>query len=49
MDVVPATMFTEGNVNMSELVARLAERAAPFRIALPADPRDKMYTMRLHS
>lgn len=49
MDVVPATMFSEGSVNMTELAARLAEHAAPYRIALPADPRDKMYVMRLNS
>lgn len=49
MDVVPATMFSEGSVDMTELSARLAEHAYPYRIALPADPRDKMYVMRLHS
>jgi hypothetical protein len=49
MDVVPATMFSEGSVDMNELVARLAERAFPYRIAPPSDPRDKMYVMRLNS
>lgn len=49
MDVVPATMFSEGSVDMTELAARLAEHAYPYRIALPADPRDKMYVMRLNS
>lgn len=49
MDVIPATMFSEGSVNMSELVARLAEHAFPYRIAPPADSRDKMYVMRLNS
>lgn len=49
MDVVPATMFSEQQVDMKELTSRLAERAAPFRIAPPADPKDRMYTMRLNS
>ncbi|HEX6464227.1 MAG TPA: hypothetical protein VFZ98_07240 [Vicinamibacterales bacterium] len=49
MDVVPATMFSDGSVDMTELTARVAERAYPFRIAPPADPRDKMFVMRLNS
>jgi hypothetical protein len=49
MDVVPATMFSEGSVDMTELTARVAERAYPYRIAPPADPRDKMFVMRLNS
>lgn len=49
LDVVPATMFSDQSVDMTELVARLAEVAAPFRIAPPADPKDRMYVMRLNS
>jgi hypothetical protein len=49
MDVVPATMFSEQSVDMRELVARLAEVAQPYRIAIPADPKDRMYVMRLNS
>jgi hypothetical protein len=49
MDVVPATMFSEGSVDLTELTARVAERAYPYRIAPPADPRDKMFVMRLNS
>jgi len=45
-----ATMFTDRSTDMTELVARLAERAAPpHRIAVPADPRDKLYVMRLNT
>lgn len=49
MDVVPATMFSEQSVDMREFTARLAERAHPFRIAPPSDPKDRMYVMRLNS
>ena len=49
LDVKPATMFSEQSVDMTELVARLAERAFPYRIAPPADPKDKMYVMRLNA
>lgn len=49
MSVVPATMFSEGSVDLTELTSRVAERAYPFRIAPPADPRDKMFVMRLNS
>lgn len=44
-----ATMFSDASVDFSELVARLAERAVPFRIAPPADPKDRMYVMRLNT
>lgn len=49
MDVKPATMFSEQVVDMRELIARLSERANPYRIAAPADPKDRMYVMRLNS
>jgi hypothetical protein len=42
-------MFSEQSVDMRELVARLAEVAQPYRIAIPADPKDRMYVMRLNS
>lgn len=45
-----ATMFSDRSVDMSELVARLAERAAPqHRISVPAHPNDKLYVMRLNT
>lgn len=47
--VQPATMFTEQQIDMTELVARLAEVAQPYRIAPPSDPADRMYAMRLNS
>jgi len=49
MNVVPANMFSDQDVDMRELIARLSERAYPYRIACPADPRDKLYIMRLNS
>lgn len=49
MLVKPADMFSEQSIDMTELVARLAERAHPYRIALPADERDRMFVMRLNS
>lgn len=49
ISVTTATMFSDQTVDMTELVARLAEVAAPFRIAPPADPKDRMYVMRLNS
>lgn len=49
MLVKPADMFSEQSIDMSELTARLAERAHPYRIAIPADERDRMFVMRLNS
>lgn len=49
MDVSPANMFSDQQVDMSELVVRLTELAMPYRIAVPADPRDRMYVMRANT
>jgi hypothetical protein len=48
IDVTPATMYADQSADFSELVARIAERAVPFRIAPPNAP-DKLYTMRLNA
>lgn len=48
IDVTPATMYADQSADFSELVARIAERATPFRIAPPNAP-DKLFTMRLNS
>lgn len=46
MDVVEATMMTEQTINLDELVARLSEVVAPYRIALPVHKDDKLFVMR---
>lgn len=46
MDVIAATMLSEGSVDMRELVARLHEHTVPYRIALPTHKDDKLYIMR---
>ena len=49
MDVVPATMLSEGSVKLDELIARLSEHVYPYRIALPVHKDDKLYVMRGNS
>lgn len=46
--VQAGSMYAEESVDFSELMARIAERAVPFRIAPPIAP-DKLYVMRLNS
>lgn len=46
--VVAGNMYTEQSADFSELIARLAERAEPFRIAPPNAP-DKVFVMRLNA
>lgn len=48
ISVTPGTMYSEQSADFGQLVARLAERAVPFRIAPPNHP-DKLYVMRLNS
>lgn len=48
ISVTAGTMYNEQSADFGQLVARLAERAVPFRIA-PPNPPDKLYVMRLNS
>lgn len=48
VQVTAGTMYAEESADFRELMARIAERAVPFRIAPPQHP-DKLYVMRLNS
>lgn len=46
--VTQGTMYAEESADFGELMARIAERCVPFRLA-PPNPPDKLYVMRLNS